>query len=66
MPTLNDGQQSLMARVACRKKVYKINGLLVEKEEEERKTRARKGKNNKKKKLELLVFNKHFVFGRLY
>ena len=34
MPTLNDVRQSLMAKVACRKNVYKINGLLVKKEEE--------------------------------
>ena len=44
MPTLSDLGQSLMAKVACRKTMYKVNGLLGKKEEdedeEERKTRA--------------------------
>ena len=47
MPTLKDLGQSLMAKVACRKTMYKVNGLLGKKEEdeededeEERKTRA--------------------------
>ena len=35
VPTLNDLGQSLMAKVACRKNLYKVNGLLGKKEEEE-------------------------------
>ena len=43
MPTFIDLGLSLMAKVACRKTMYKTNGLLGKKEEDEEEERKTRG-----------------------
>ena len=49
MLSLNDLRYSLMAKVACRKNVYKVNGLLGKKEDDDEEEEERKKIRTKRK-----------------